>query len=120
MTGTVKSEIAKLDRSLPSDSIYTPIKDAYARRLTFSQDNNPMETSVYARKLVREALKGEGWLWGLIGASKKWFWAGGLVTQVWLARLLFGEWLLDQVTYRRFDLHKLEGIVRKERAKKID
>lgn len=120
MTGTVKSEIAKLDRVLPPDSLYLPIKDAYARRLKFSQTNASMETSEFAKRLVGEALKGEGWLWGWIGASKKWLWAGGMTTQIWLARLLFGEWLLDALTYRRFDLDKLEAIVRQDRAKKID
>ncbi len=120
ITGTVKSEVTKLHRSLPPDSIYMPIEDAYARRLKFSQANASMETSDFARKLAGEALRGEGWLWGWIGASKKWFWAGGMTTQVWLARLLFGEWLVDMLSYRRFDLDKLEAIVRRKDKAKID
>ncbi|KAH7115457.1 short chain dehydrogenase [Dactylonectria estremocensis] len=112
LTGTVKSQIAKADRSLPPDSIYLPIKDEYARRLLFSQINSTVETTEYARRLVGEALKGDGWLGGWIGGAAKWFWAGGMTTKVWLIRLLFGEWLLDESAYKQFGLNKLEVIVR--------
>ena len=120
MTGTVKSQIAKLDRELPPDSLYLPIKDAYARRLLFSQTNSSIEADEYARCLVKEVLKGEGWLWGWVGGTTNWFWAGGMSTLVWLARLLFGEWLLDEFSYRKFDLNKLEAIVQKQKAGRLD
>lgn len=120
MTGTVKSQIAKLDRELPPDSLYLPIKDAYARRLLFSQTNSSIETDEYARRLVNEVLKGEGWLGGWVGGATNWFWAGGMSTLVWFARLVFGEWLLDETSYRMFDLHKLEAIVQKQRAGRLD
>ncbi|KAJ4148957.1 NADPH-dependent 1-acyl dihydroxyacetone phosphate reductase [Fusarium falciforme] len=117
LTGTVKSQIAKAHRSLPPDSIYLPIKEDYARRLLFSQNNATAETGDYAKKLVDEAVKGEGWLGGWIGGAAKWFWAGGMTTQIWLSRLLFGEWLLDNMAYKKFGLSKLETIIRQRGIK---
>lgn len=116
MTGTVKSKIAKADRSLPPNSLYLPIKKEYAKRLLFSQNNATIETGECARRLVNETLKGEGWL-GWIRAARNWIWLGGMSTQIWLLRLLFGEWLLDLLSYRRFGLHKLQAIHRKETAR---
>ncbi|KAH7141740.1 NADPH-dependent 1-acyldihydroxyacetone phosphate reductase [Dactylonectria macrodidyma] len=49
LTGTVKSQIAKADRS-----------------------NSTVETSEYARRPVDEAVKGDGWLGGWIGGTAKW------------------------------------------------
>ncbi|KAL0780319.1 hypothetical protein CaCOL14_004803 [Colletotrichum acutatum] len=120
MTGTVKSQIAKLNRELPPNSLYTRVKEIYAKRLTFSQTNATVSTGEFAQQLVAEALKGEGWLGGWVGGATNWFWAGGMAGSVWLARLLFGEWLLDELAYRKFDLPKLEAIVRRESAKKVD
>lgn len=134
MTGTVRSRIASYDPArggaapgnvdrmpqLPRDSLYLRIKDAFEWRLKFSQQNGTVDTSVFARQLVAEVLRGEGWLGRLLGGARKWFWAGGLAWQIWFARALFGEWLLDEVSYRRFGLHKLEAIVAKEGTNKAD
>ncbi|OLN89029.1 NADPH-dependent 1-acyldihydroxyacetone phosphate reductase 1 [Colletotrichum chlorophyti] len=120
MTGTVKSQIAKLNRELPPNSIYARIKDLYAKRLTFSQNNATVSAEEFAQKLVAEALKGEGWLGGWLGGARNWFWAGGMARSIWLARLLFGEWLLDEIAYRKFELPKLEAIVRNEGVKKAN
>ncbi|OHF01979.1 short chain dehydrogenase [Colletotrichum orchidophilum] len=120
MTGTVKSHIAKLYRELPPNSLYTRVKDIFANRLTFSQNTATVSTGEFAQRLVAEALKGEGWLGGWIGGATNWFWAGGMARSVWLARLLFGEWLLDELAYRKFDMPKLEAIVRKDGVKKVD
>ena len=117
-TGTVKSEGSNYPWELPADSIYQRIKDTFYKMVRFSQENGTMDTNTFAKKLVAEVLRGEGWFGGLIGGSRKWFWIGGLSTQIWLARAFFGEWLLDQVMYRKFSLHKLEAIVNAERAKK--
>ncbi|KAK2740843.1 short chain dehydrogenase reductase [Colletotrichum kahawae] len=120
MTGTVKSDIAKLNRELPPNSLYTRVKDLYAKRLKFSQNNATVTTEDFASQLVAEALKGEGWLGGWLGGARNWFWAGGMAGSVWLARLLFGEWLLDELAYKKFELPKLEAIVRKEGVKRVE
>nr|XP_036577606.1 short chain dehydrogenase [Colletotrichum truncatum]KAF6784640.1 short chain dehydrogenase [Colletotrichum truncatum] len=120
MTGTVKSEIAKLNRELPPNSLYTRVKDLYAKRLKFSQNNATVSTEDFAQQLVAEALKGEGWFGGWFGGARNWFWAGGMAWSIWLSRLLFGELLLDEIAYRKFELPKLEAIVRKEGVKRLD
>ncbi|KAK1975130.1 short chain dehydrogenase [Colletotrichum cereale] len=120
MTGTVKSQIAKLKRELPPNSLYARAKDIYSKRLTFSQNNATVSAEDFAQQLVAEALKGEGWLGGWLGGARNWFWAGGMAGSVWLARLLFGEWLLDELAYRTFELPRLEAIVRKEGVKRLD
>ncbi|CRK31364.1 hypothetical protein BN1708_015946 [Verticillium longisporum] len=120
MTGTVSTSNPKAHRELPAGSLYMRMKDFFAARLQWSQHNATMNNASFAKQLVSEALRGEGWFGGLLGGTRKWFWAGGLSTQVWLARWLFGETLLDEITYRRFHLHKLEAEVRKDVAKRIN
>ncbi|KAH6609911.1 NAD(P)-binding protein [Trichoderma cornu-damae] len=97
MTGTVRSQIAsRPHRTLPSNSLYQPVDDYFQRRLVFSQNNATLPTEVYARKLVSAALKGEGWLGGLIGGTPDWFWAGGLSSAVWLLSIL-PAWVSEPV-----------------------
>ncbi|KAL2754750.1 hypothetical protein ACRALDRAFT_2042628 [Sodiomyces alcalophilus JCM 7366] len=113
LTGTVRSQTGnkQTHRTLPPDSLYQQVKDVFERRLTWSQKNGTVDTPCFAKQLVSEALRGEGWLGGWLGGSRNWFWAGGLATQVWLAKF-FGEWLLDEITYRRFGMDKLAAIVK--------
>ncbi|KAG7106038.1 Short-chain dehydrogenase srdE like protein [Verticillium longisporum] len=120
MTGTVSTSNPKAHRELPAGSLYMRMKNFFAARPQWSQHNATMNNATFAKQLVSEALRGEGWFGGLLGGTRKWFWAGGLSTQVWLARWLFGETLLDEITYRRFHLHKLEAEVRKDSAKRIN
>ncbi|EGY23426.1 NADPH-dependent 1-acyldihydroxyacetone phosphate reductase [Verticillium dahliae VdLs.17] len=119
MTGTVSTSNPKAHRELPIGSLYMPMKDLFTARQQWSQHNATMNNATFAKQLVSEALRGEGWLGGLLGGSRKWFWAGGLSTQVWLARWLFGETLLDEMAYRRFHLHELEAKIRKDAAQRI-
>lgn len=89
MAGTIKSQITSHGhRSLPTTSLYRPADDYFQKRLIFSQNNATMPTEVFAKKLVSAALKGEGWLGGLIGATPLEFWAGGLAMNVWLTTFL--------------------------------
>ncbi|KAM5385624.1 hypothetical protein ACJZ2D_000823 [Fusarium nematophilum] len=89
MTGTVRSNIAsRTHRVLPEDSLYQPVRDVFERRLTFSQRTATVPTEVYARKVVSQALKGEGWFGGLFGGSPDWYWAGGMSGRVWLLTCL--------------------------------
>ncbi|KAL7919064.1 NAD(P)-binding protein [Trichoderma austrokoningii] len=109
MAGTIRSQIASHGhRSLPTTSLYRPVDDYFQRRLVFSQNNGTMETDVYAKNLVSAALRGEGWLGGLIGGTPDWFWAGGLSKAVWLSTLMpnkLAEWGFG-VFFRIADLKK--------------
>lgn len=113
LTGTVRSQTGnkQTHRTLPSNSLYQHVRDVFERRLTWSQKNGTVDTPYFAKQLVSEALRGEGWLGGWLGGSRNWFWAGGLSTQVWLAKF-FGEWLLDEITYRRFGMDKVAAVVK--------
>ncbi len=117
MTGTVRSNTTSHGhRALPVGSLYARVKDLFQKRLVFSQNNATMDTTVYARLLVANALAPETpfWLRGWLGRLD-WFWAGGFVrSSRWGIRV--GEWLTDMLSYRRFELRKLEDIVNREGA----
>jgi len=119
MTGTVRSNTASQPRrSLPPGSLYARAADAFERRLTWSQNNAPEDTHVFARKLVRRALGREvpAWLRPWTGRPD-WFWGGGLAGLTWFGSCV-GEWVVDLVCWRKFGLWKLEEMVRKEAAAK--
>ncbi|OAA51569.1 oxidoreductase [Metarhizium rileyi] len=85
MTGTIRSNIMNhFDRVLPENSLYKPVEDVFVQRLRFSQTRGTMDTHVYAKKIVREALKGEGWLGGWLGRTPDWYWAGGFSYGAWI------------------------------------
>lgn len=93
ITGTVRSNIAsRQHRSLPADSYYQPIRDVFEKRLTFSQNNATMPTEEYAKALVSQALRGEGYLGGWLFGTPDWFWKGGLSRVVWFTTLLPRSW----------------------------
>ncbi|KAH3622795.1 hypothetical protein KXW27_006039 [Aspergillus fumigatus] len=65
ITGGVQSRIARTKRTLQPNSLFTPIKDEYARRVTHSQDG-AMPHAAYARSVVTQVLYGSApwrWLW---------------------------------------------------------
>ena len=119
MVGTVKSNISNvIHRTLPPDSLYQRVKDAFQWRLVFSQNNATLSTEALARHMVAKALAPEvpGILRTWFGRPD-WFWDGGLSTTVWLSSFI-GEWLTDLVCYRKFRLPQLEAILRREEAQK--
>ena len=118
VTGTVRSNIAShTHRTLLPGSPYEPVKDVFEWRLTYSQNHGTVDTAVYARQVVDAAMRGEGWFGGLVGGAPKWFWAGGMATQVWLASW-FGEWITDLVLWRKFRVGEM--VRRIAAAKKSD
>ncbi|KAK3687979.1 acylglycerone-phosphate reductase-like protein [Podospora appendiculata] len=119
MTGTVQSQIAsKTHRTLPANSIYQRVKELFETRLTFSQNNGTVKTEDYARQLVAKALTFESplLLRAWIGRPD-WFWAGGWAKVIWLGTCL-GEWVLDFGFYRKFNLGRLEQVLKEEAAQK--
>ncbi|KAM3457841.1 hypothetical protein MY3296_000914 [Beauveria thailandica] len=97
VTGTVKSRIAanvarQSPLRLPEDSLYRPVEDVYARRHRFSQETVPMDTDVYAARIVAQAVRGEGWMGGWLGGSPDWYWTGGLARRTWLGQYLPTSW----------------------------
>lgn len=118
MTGTVRSNIAShFDRALPSTSLYMPVQDMFERRLTFSQTTATMPTGVYARKVVAQALKGEGWLGGWVGRTPDWYWAGGMSGLVWASTCL-PRWMSEAAVGVFFHISTMVKRVQDARAKR--
>jgi 1-acylglycerone phosphate reductase len=118
VTGTVRSNIAsRTHRSLPENSLYMPIQDFFERRLTFSQRTATVPTEVYARKLVTQALRGEGYLGGLIGGTPDWFYAGGMATKVWILSCL-PRWVSETVIGIFFNIGAMTKKIQAARAKR--
>ncbi|KAK2592011.1 NADPH-dependent 1-acyl dihydroxyacetone phosphate reductase [Conoideocrella luteorostrata] len=89
MTGTVRSNIMNhFDRALPEDSLYKPVEDVFVQRLRFSQTKGTVDTHAYAEQIVKQALKGEGWLGGWFGRTPDWYWAGGFSYGAWIVSTL--------------------------------
>ena len=104
ITGGVKSNIARTERNLASDSWFTPIKESFARRLKHSQEVG-MDTTVYARDVVSQVLGARGWL-----VKRGEIWAGSNATRIWFAQWieLYWPWgIFGFVMRRTFGLDRL-------------
>ncbi|KAJ5912486.1 hypothetical protein N7504_001369 [Penicillium tannophilum] len=112
MVGTVKSNIHnRAHRSLPEDSVYQPIKEVFQKRLTFVNNNSPYDTESFSKELVANSLKSEvPWLFRSWVGRPDWFYYGGLAWLLWWGSTLFGEWVVDYVCWRMFELWKLENL----------
>ncbi|KAF3014497.1 hypothetical protein E8E14_011187 [Neopestalotiopsis sp. 37M] len=113
MAGTVASNIASQGhRSLPPGSWYESVQDIFERRLVFSQTDSTVSTESFAERVVAAAVRGEtpeflrGWL-----GRPDWLWTGGLANLVWLGTWI-GEWVIDLVCWRKFELYKMPMPVR--------
>ncbi|OAR02068.1 hypothetical protein LLEC1_03390, partial [Akanthomyces lecanii] len=119
VTGTVRSNITShFVRELPSGSLYSPVRDMYDERIHFSQENSPMPADVYAKKLVAAALRGEGWLGGLLGGTPDWFWAGGLANVAWFGQTFFPRRFVEFLTAITFKISKMAFKIAEARDKR--
>ncbi|KJZ76222.1 hypothetical protein HIM_04304 [Hirsutella minnesotensis 3608] len=117
MAGTVRSNFAsKPERALPAASLYQPVADFYERRLIFSQTTATMPNSVFAEKLVSQALRGEGWLGGWIGGTPDYLWVGGMSTLVFCGTFL-PRWLLEGITAVYFQMPQMGSRIGAARQK---
>lgn len=73
VTGGVKSRIARVDRTLPENSIYVSIEADYMRRTKHSQEVG-MPNEQYAKSVVRQLLQ---------SPKKKYIWEGSKSWLVW-------------------------------------
>ena len=79
VTGGVKSNIARMERTLEPDSLYQPLQEQYERRQKHSQEVG-MDTDAYARDVVEKILTARGRFW-----SSGEVWAGSRSGLVWWA-----------------------------------
>jgi 1-acylglycerone phosphate reductase len=84
ITGGVKSNIARTDRTLAPDSIYQPLAQEYTRRLKHSQEVG-MPTEIYARSVVSQIL---------VNRPPKFVWAGFGAKLVWFASTFLPTWIM--------------------------
>ena len=115
MAGFVKTKTNKMYRELPDGSVYSVVADQFRRRLRYSEDTSQMSPETFADILVGRLLKDETRIWGILTRSPNWLWIGGSAGLVKFVSSWVGEWLLDAITYRKFELDKLEAIVKKSR-----
>lgn len=84
ITGGVKSNIARVDRSLPEGSVYLPINPEYVRRTKHSQEVGiPNET--YAKTVVSKVM---------VSRPKRNIWAGYGAFLVWFATTFLPSWVM--------------------------
>lgn len=119
MTGTIRSNTANHGhRTLPENSIYARVRDLFEWRCRFSQENETMDTDVYAARLVERSLAPEvpvflrRWF-----GRPDWFWYGGLAGRSWFAHTL-GEWVADLSCYKIFKLDQIVRVLRAEEERK--
>ncbi|EEP77759.1 conserved hypothetical protein [Uncinocarpus reesii 1704] len=122
ITGGVQSRIARVDRALSPTSLYQPIRDDYARRVTHSQ-HGAVPNEVYAKTVVTQILYGSApwrwiWPWSRGPGRKKWIWAGNKANLIWFlsagwAWIGLFQWALS----RMFNLGKLKRVFSEERKK---
>jgi 1-acylglycerone phosphate reductase len=106
VTGGVRSNIARTERSLPPGSLYAPINTSFQRRVQQSQELG-IATNIYTEQVVSRILGAKGWLW-----DTQEVWAGTAAHLFWWARwvdrvLPMGIWapIYEWV----FELGKLRG-----------
>lgn len=104
VTGGVQSRIARTERLLPDDSLYLEINREFTRRVTHSQEG-AMPNEVYARGVVREALKP-------VWRQKKWLWRGNKTLLVWFVSRVLGGWVFDLALPRMFGLNRLKWLLK--------
>jgi len=100
ITGGVKSNIARTDRTLAADSLYLPINEEYLRRTKHSQEVG-MPNEVYAKQVVSSIL-------GARSGTRN-IWNGYGAWLIWFASRFLPAWFLDWVFARMFNLWKLKG-----------
>ncbi|EER28331.1 oxidoreductase,short chain dehydrogenase, putative [Coccidioides posadasii C735 delta SOWgp] len=122
ITGGVKSRIARVERTLLPTSLYQPIRNDYARRVTHSQ-HGAMPNEAYAKTVVTQILYGSApwrwiWPWSRGPGRKKWIWAGNKANLVWF---LSAGWawvgLFQWALSRMFNLGKLRKAFLEEKKK---
>lgn len=117
MTGTVRSNMpSKVEQSLPATSLYAAVNDMYQSRVTWSQRAGTMSAEDFAKGLVTEALKGEGWFGGWIGGTPDWYWRGGMTGFIWWLTL-FPRWFSEGVVTSYFGMGKMSSRIREARQK---
>lgn len=105
VTGGVKSSIGRTERILPEGSLYRDVQSSFDDRLANGSEED-LDAGVYAREVVREALRRE---------PKKEVWKGYMAdTILWVWNFGLGGWLFGWYMRRLGGLGRLKEIVRRK------
>jgi len=99
VTGGVKSNIARTERSLPPGSLYIPINEEYQRRVKHSQEVG-MPNEDYARSVVSKVLG---------NSPPRWVWEGNMSWVIWFVSNFLPMSVMDYGFTRMFNLWKLSS-----------
>jgi 1-acylglycerone phosphate reductase len=111
MSGTVSSTTTMRDH-LPPQSLYQPARAVYERRLGYSQRASTMPSEVYARRMVADALRGEGWF----GTPYE-CWHGGMTGIVWFVTTFFDKTFVELAVAAYFGVPKMVRMIKEARQK---
>ncbi|KAL6720041.1 NADPH-dependent 1-acyl dihydroxyacetone phosphate reductase [Lecanora helva] len=98
-TGGVQSRISRVERELPSNSLYWPANEGYIKRMTHSQQN-AMDADTYAKSVVPQLLQ---------KTPRHWIWEGSYVWLMWFFWTFMPKTFLDGMFTKMFMLDKVSG-----------
>ncbi|RVD81974.1 uncharacterized protein DFL_009819 [Arthrobotrys flagrans] len=105
VTGGVRTQLARVERELPGDSYYLPIKDFFAKRVQYSQKNS-IPPEVYAKNVVAQLTRRH---------SSSWIWEGYFAWRAWALDAFFPKWIFDSFMMKQFGISKLKGLWEEKR-----
>ncbi|EGX43051.1 hypothetical protein AOL_s00215g837 [Orbilia oligospora ATCC 24927] len=100
VTGGVRTQLARVERELPADSYYLPIRDFFAKRVQYSQKNS-IPPEVYAKNVVAQLTRRH---------SSSWIWEGYFAWRAWALDTFFPRWIFDSFMMKQFGIAKLRGL----------
>ncbi|KAF8071602.1 NAD-P-binding protein [Lyophyllum atratum] len=107
VTGTVKSNIAK-PNTIPADSLYKPMEEAYQERRINRSQINAMATEAYARTVVTEVLKSN---------PRAWLWTGNMASIAWFMDTFLGRRGFDWLMTKMFGFSEFSVLVKDGKVK---
>ncbi|KAF3915606.1 hypothetical protein ABW21_db0207736 [Orbilia brochopaga] len=97
ITGGVATNLARVDRQLPPDSYYLPIKDYFAKRVQYSQKNS-IPPEQYAKRVVAQVIQRN---------PNAWLYEGYFSLTAWFLDTFFPKWIFDSFMMKSFGITAL-------------
>ncbi|KAK6349470.1 hypothetical protein TWF696_005754 [Orbilia brochopaga] len=94
ITGGVATNLARVDRQLPPDSYYLPIKDYFAKRVQYSQKNS-IPPEQYAKRVVAQVIQRH---------PSAWLYEGYFSLTAWFLDTFFPKWIFDSFMMKSFGI----------------
>ncbi|KAF3925950.1 hypothetical protein ABW20_dc0106448 [Dactylellina cionopaga] len=105
VTGGVQSQLARVDRQLPVDSYFLPIKDYFLKRVQYSQKNS-ISAETYAKHVVSHLVKKN---------PNPWLYEGYFAWRCWVLDTFFPKWIFDSFMMSSFGITKLKQMWEEKR-----